>query len=509
LKKVTRDLRYEKYKDDPVKFGMEVLGDKYSNDIKDLMNSVRDNDVTIGRSSNNVGKTHCAARIAIWFFLCFDDAQVYTTAASPYSNLERILWGEINAITQKHPELFEGCKVQQMNIQKSPKSFITGVSIPTSGTSEQREARFSGKHNPNIMFILDEGDAIPDEVYKGIEASRTGGNCKVLILFNPRVQSGAVYRMERDGDGKVIEMSSFRHPNVRWGRNLMPGCVTRLKVVNKINEWTIHVQKDEKTDNSCFELPDFLVGQAGKKSNGDLYHPLPKGWRRVINPTFWYMFMGQYPPHGEKQLISQDWIYAARTRWDAWVAQYGMEPPKDIQPILGIDVAEFGNDSNVVVKRYGSWIAPFISWRGVDTLVTGDRCADIYLQCNALGAFVDATGIGTGVAPQMRRRGCRYAQPVKVAESPTEKSEMGSFGILRDQLWWGIREWLRTDAGAMLPPDEELLEELTVPTYDVRNGKVKVMSKDAMKEKLKRSPDRADALALSLMRTIKKAKVYL
>ncbi|MBW2708090.1 MAG: hypothetical protein JRD04_02205 [Deltaproteobacteria bacterium] len=59
------------------------------------------------------------------------------------------------------------------------------------------------------------------------------------------------------------------------------------------------------------------------------------------------------------------------------------------------------------------------------------------------------------------------------------------------------REWLRADSGAMLPPDELLIEELTTPTYEVTNGKVRVMKKDVMRDLLKRSPDRADALCLT------------
>jgi hypothetical protein len=96
----------------------------------------------------------------------------------------------------------------------------------------------------------------------------------------------------------------------------------------------------------------------------------------------------------------------------------------------------------------------------------------------------------------MRRFGCSAA-PVKVASAPTEKTDLGEFGILRDQLWWACREWLRTDPGAMLPPDELLIEELQTPTYEVKGGKVKVMDKTTIRELLKRSPDRADALCLT------------
>ena len=49
----------------------------------------------------------------------------------------------------------------------------------------------------------------------------------------------------------------------------------------------------------------------------------------------------------------------------------------------------------------------------------------------------------------------------------------------------------------MGPPDEMLTEELLYPTYEVKDGKIKVMPKDTMRELLKRSPDRADALCLT------------
>ncbi len=42
-----------------------------------------------------------------------------------------------------------------------------------------------------------------------------------------------------------------------------------------------------------------------------------------------------------------------------------------------------------------------------------------------------------------------------------------------------------------------MLEELLTPTYEVKNGKIKVMDKPTLRELLRRSPDRADALCLT------------
>jgi hypothetical protein len=49
----------------------------------------------------------------------------------------------------------------------------------------------------------------------------------------------------------------------------------------------------------------------------------------------------------------------------------------------------------------------------------------------------------------------------------------------------------------MIPPDNDLIEELLTATYEVTNGKIRVMKKATMRELLKRSPDRADALCLT------------
>jgi hypothetical protein len=488
---------FTKYQNDPVAFGVEVLGEYYTPDVIDLMNSVKDFGVTVARSANAVGKTHCAARIALWFYKCFPDAQIYTAAAPPESNLRRLLWGEIGSLVHKHPELFEGEKTNTLNIERDSHSFITGVTIPMAGTPEQREAKFNGKHAPNLLFIVDEGDAVPPEVYRGIEACMSGGNAHLLVMFNPRGASGPVYQMERDHTAHIVEMSAFRHPNVTTGEDVIPGAVSREKTVRRLNEWSRPLAEGELPDTECFELPEFLVGVTGKAQDGHEYAPLPAGTRKITNPAFSYMVLGNYPPQSELQLISRTWIEAAVVRWLSYVATYGEMPPPSIFAIMGYDVAEYGKDKNVLAIRYGGWVARFAhTWQGVDPDTGAIEAAKVYHQIEAENCAVDATGVGAGVPARMGRLGCN-ADGVKVASSPTYETELGAFGTLRDQLWWSLREWFRTDPGAMIPPEEELLEELATPSYGVINGKIKVTDKDTMREMLGRSPNYADALALT------------
>jgi hypothetical protein len=488
--------QFTEYQADPVGFGEQVLGESFTDQVKKLMESVRDHPVTIAKSANATGKTHGAARTAIWFYKVFPDAQVYTAAAPPESNLKKLLWGEIGSLVEKHPELFKADTVKTLHIERSAKSFTTGVTIPMSGTEAQRQAKFSGKHAPHLLFILDEGDAIPDEVYVAIESCLSGGHGRLLVMFNPRAEMGEAYRMERDGRANVVRLSAFDHPNVVTGEDQIPGAVTREVTVRRINEWCRPRAPGEIFDSECFELPEFLNGAVAENQNGFPYPPLKPGPYKIMVPAFSYMVLGEYPAQGSTALISKEWINRARSRWDAYVLEHGETPPAGTSGVMGQDVAEFGTDANASCFRYGGFVERFVTWTGVDTMVTGDRAIAEYEGRDIYRANVDATGIGAGVAPHMQRGGCS-ANPVKVASSPTERTELGEFHILRDQLWWKCREWLRTDPGAMLPPDEPLLEELQIATYEVKSGKIWVMPKVIMRELLKRSPDKADALCLT------------
>lgn len=488
---------FTRYQTDPHRFCIDVFGEGYTEDVVRVMESVRDNQITIAKSANATGKSHGAARIATWFYKCFPGSQVYTAAAPPERNLEKILWGEIGALVDKNPTLFQEDRItRDLNIQRSPLSFMTGVTIPMSGTPEQRQAKFAGKHAPYLLFIVDEGDAVPPEVYAGIESCMSGGHARLLVMFNPRGEYGPVAQMEKKQLGKVVSLSALVHPNVVSGVDSIPGAVNRETTVRRINQWTRALAPDEKPDSECYQVPDYLEGTTATAPTGGTYLPLPKGYRKVENPAFWYMVLGQYPPQAETQLISRAWIEAAVSRWHTYVAAYGERPPIN-SGVAGLDVSEYGKDWNVFCRRYGGYVPKLTRWQGLDPDATAIRAAEMAgIDGHDLHVFVDGTGLGAGVAPRMFRLGSD-AESVKVASSPTYETELGQFFMLRDQLWWSAREWLRTDSGAMLPPDEELIEELTTPLYTIRGGKIRVSDKDTMRELLGRSPDRADSLCLT------------
>lgn len=509
--------RYVKYQKYPIGFCEEVLGVHPTEDCKKVLISVRDNPVTIVQSANGVGKTHTGACVALWWYFAFPYSKTFLGAAPPVDNLDLLLFGEIDNFVGRKKPMFANSSVKRRFIgQKKKKWWISGVAIPTQGTVEQRESKFSGKHSPHLLFVFDEGDAIPEEVYAGADSCMSSDHARMLIMFNPRAQIGSVYRKIRDHQAHVIILSAFDHPNVITGENKIPGAVSRTITLQRIHSWTRPLMEGESYhDNDTFTVPNCLIGVTSQAPDGSIYPPLEAGIRKIIEPAFCTKVLGQYPFQGENQLINEDWINAARSRWDLYVAQYGEIPPSGVYPRMGLDVAEMGGDSNACCLRYGGWVARFKTWNGVDTDITADRAVEVYQQYNPELAVIDATAIGSAVAPSMVRKGrvkgiSIRAHGVKASESPTpgSKTEFGEFQMIRDQLWWAVREWLRTDPGAMLPPDNLLLEELKAPTYRVKptNSKLVVTDKDEFRKRILRSPDRADALCLTFF-PVARAKV--
>jgi intein/homing endonuclease len=443
----------------------------------------------------------CAADLALWWFRCFPAAEVYMTAAPPEKNLRRILWDKVVAGMRGNADVFDGSTISGMTVKSStvpPVASIDGVPIPGQGMEHERESRFGGKHAPYLLFIVDEGDAVPDAVYKGIESCTSGGMARLLVMYNPRFKHGHVYSMVKHQEAKVIQLSAFNHPNVVTGKDLYPGAVTRERTAWRVNAWCRYLKEDDDYNGSdVFELPEYLVDYVAKRKDGTFYPPLRVGRYRVEEPQFFYMVLGQYPTRDENVLIEEALIEAAVNRWNDYVDENGEHPQQGVDGRAGLDPGELGSDKTALCARWGSFVRGFTTWGGVDIGVTNERAELICREDGYKQVFVDANGFGAGVAPYLRRVGINGIA-IKTQVSATEFCEQGEFSRMRDQLLWQIRVFLKENPASMLPDDDELREELLALKYTMdARGRIKITDKETLREILKRSPNKADALALT------------
>jgi hypothetical protein len=104
---------------------------------------------------------------------------------------------------------------------------------------------------------------------------------------------------------------------------------------------------------------------------------------------------------------------------------------------------------------------------------------------------VDNTGgYGGGWIDQLRVLG--FA-PIAVEYAGHDQDRR--FANKRSAMWWRMAEWIK--AGGALPQDKRLLAELIEPRYTHQKNSDRwiLEPKEKVKDRLGRSPDRADALA--------------
>lgn len=502
---------YQRFANNPQGFCTEILGSKLTDGQVEVLESVRDHRVTIVQSANSVGKTFVGGDMAHWFFHSLPSSKVITCAAPPLDNLQRLLWGEIGRRALDRPEIMQGVRDRSLHYSRGPDWWLDGIAIPTSGTADVRQAKFSGKHAPYILFIIDEGDAVPPEVYKGIESCMTGGFARLVVFFNPRRQGGPVQKLIDEGANVVI-LDAFSHPNVQSGKEIIPGgTVDRAITVERINKWSRPALDDEvfdKSDPSWFEVPGYLDGVTLELSGGTTTPALAgNAWRKVKDeyPEMCHIVLARYPGQAVNQLIPRAWILRAQNLWLLRREMHGDAPPEGIRPAGGLDVADFGPDPSCLCKRYELWVAPFVKMNGMDGTKVGKWAAEHFHDAGGDACTVDTIGVGSGTPTAMQDWWDDYglhgdceqehrAVPLRVSWAATDDR----FHRMREELFWGVRDWLQRP-GAMLPPGEAILNQAQAIHYWYDGkGLIRVTSKDNIKALIHQSPDEFESLALSI-----------
>ena len=159
--------------------------------------------------------------------------------------------------------------------------------------------------------------------------------------------------------------------------------------------------------------------------------------------------------------------------------------------VIGVDVARFGDDRSVICKREGLWCHDLRVVEKADNMTFAGIVAREIDEFKPDGVFIDA-GRGEGVIDRLRQLGYRVME-INFGMKATDSAK---YANKRSEMWDRVREWLI--AGAAIPNNPDLKGELASPTYKFdAAGRLVLEPKEKMKERGLRSPDMADALALT------------
>ena len=433
-------------------FAHEILGitmDKWQIDL--LFQFGEGNRGISVAACHGPGKT-AAAAVCIVYSLIFRFPLRAVATAPSRGQIEGAMMSEIvKWISKLPPELANLLEVKSMS--------VTLKAAPKRSYFEARTARpenpeaLQGIHEDEgyVFLLVDEASGVHEKIFESAGGSMSGENCQTMLLSNPTRTSGFFFDTHhKDAD----------------------------------NWFTISISHKDST-----RVTDAFVDEMRRRYGED-------------SNTFRVRALGQFPRSDLDALIPFEVVQSAKNR-DIFV-------PKNLSEVWGVDVARFGDDQTVVVRRNNIAVLPDIKvWDQLDTMATSNRILALYRDTEDRNRpeeiLVDVIGMGAAVVDRLTELGL----PVRGVNVSETSSFSQTYRNLRTELWFEARQWLESRDHVLPNCDgtcrdrltcvhERLASELTTLKYDVTSGgKFLAESKRDLKKRGYKSPDIADAFVLT------------
>lgn len=427
----------DEYLNDPQGFMEDILGmylDDWQIQVCDAIKAGKRR-IAVA-SGHGIGKTALTSGLNQWFIAVHPDPYIVCTANTKQQLTEKT-WRELAKWHNKSliKTWFDWTATQFRHVDSPSTWFATAVP-----QTEHNSEAFAGVHEKFVLQIFDEASKIPDIIFDVAEgATATEGGYRIWLIFgNPTQNTGAFYE------------ACFGNAMHRWHQIIVDARTCKYADQEQIKDW----EEDHGEDSDFFRvrvkgLPPVqsITNLIGTKLATDAA-------LRVLKPE-----------------------------------QYNFAPR-----ILSVDSARFGDDETVFTYRQGRKLHWQRSFSGLSETRIADECIKIIKEINPDTTFFDVTGgYGAGAHDILKDLGYRV-----VSVNASEKKGVDEeYENLRIQMWDSVRIWLEM---ADIPNDKILIRDLTTPDYfyNKTSGKKQLESKDDLKKRLGRSPDKGDSLANSL-----------
>jgi hypothetical protein len=211
-------------------------------------------------SGGNVGKSKLCSGLISHFYDCFESSVAYTFAPK-FEHMKRTLWKEIKTDRQRAKlsgEILDSCVI------KDPRNHDHfAVAVATSNALGTGREGIQGQHAKYFLVVIDEAEGVQDYVFDALDNLTSGGISIVLMIGNPRTTGSRFHKEAARSNVASFRMNAMYHPNVRAGREVIVGAVTRQSIESQI-ERHCNVVEAHDADKLTFELPHRL---------GTIYEP--------------------------------------------------------------------------------------------------------------------------------------------------------------------------------------------------------------------------------------------
>ena len=161
--------------------------------------------------------------------------------------------------------------------------------------------------------------------------------------------------------------------------------------------------------------------------------------------------------------------------------------------VIGCDPAEYGADRTAIAFRHGRTVFRIEYHEKRGPMEVAGILANFYRTLGPDAIFVDKIGIGSGIVDRLKELNV----PVIGVNSAERADDPERYANKRAEIWYRYKEWLE-DGPNRLPNDASLIADTSAPGYKTHsNGSRLIESKQDMKKRGVRSPDGADAVAMT------------
>lgn len=431
------------YRDDPVGFIQDRLGEYLWSKQREIAESVRDNPRTVVRSCHASGKSFLAARIIAWWLETSMRYESFCVSTAPtFAQVRAILWRELH---RAHASGDLSGTLNQTEWKDDSGELVAMGRKP----ADYDETAFQGIHAPRVLVVIDEAAGVPPNLWEAAESIATSDASRILAIGNPDDPGSTFARMNAPG-------SSWHSIHID---GLLTPAFTDEEVpeelyLNLISKGWIDRQRKDYGEDSAF-------------------------WQARVR--------GNFPDEAEDTVIPLTFI---RRCQNEAVVPIG----KIVQ--LGVDVGA-GGDETVIFERVGNKVGRSWGWRTPDSMDAVGKIIGVIGETGATIVKVDVIGIGWAVVGRLGEVLAGKGVTVVGVNTGRKSTRPDRFPRLRDEIWWDARIAMQDMAWNLDELDEQTIGQLVAPKFKHDSmGRRKIESKDDTKKRLGRSPDQADALLL-------------
>lgn len=401
-------------------------------------------------SCNGMGKSAIAGMAGAWWVSVHDPYEVALIASAPtYPQIARVLFRELK--DNHKAAAIRGFSlpghINQSEEWKLDDEYGTLIGFGRRPADTDIVSAFQGIHRRFVMVVLDEAGGIPTDLYTAAEAVTTTADSRVLAIGNPDRRGTEFHRIFREDETwNKITVSAFDTPNFTG---------------EKIPE----------------ELAPLLIQPTWVERQKIAWGEDSARYKSKI--------LAQFPEEDDTTFFSQTAIDKAI---DTEIEEDAEQPL-----ILGVDVARFGDDDSVMYTNRGGLLRHHSTWNKANAVESANRIHQAAISLGAKQVHVDGTGLGAPIVDMLATM-CEnkyiVISVIGAAASPDNTRWLNARAAGYDN----FRELMITGKIDLDMQDKDLIDEMMAIKYKFSSkGSIQIESKDDMRGRGMKSPDRLDA----------------